>query len=135
MTEDITAARGPNRKNAIKIGISAKSIWRYGIKGNGIAAFARVRSAASVANTPAPASVTVARWEGDDSVIFCPREQDRPTYNRVSTHFWVRKRLSVSTACRFPHRSFEELTQPYGQLDRILWGPTQSKTELALAMS
>ncbi len=53
------AATGPNRKNEIIIGSSAKSIWRYGISGNGMAALERVSTAASAENTAAPARVTV----------------------------------------------------------------------------
>lgn len=64
----MAAAGGPKRKNVISIGTSAKSILRYGIKGKGISAFARVRRAASAAKTPAPASVTVTLCGDADSV-------------------------------------------------------------------
>lgn len=61
MIVEIVAATGPKRKNAIRIGISEKSICRYGINGNGTEAFANVSRAARAAKTAAPAKVTVAR--------------------------------------------------------------------------
>ena len=55
----IMAANGPKRKKEIIMGSSAKSIWRYGISGNGTDALASVRIAASAAKTAAPARVMV----------------------------------------------------------------------------
>jgi len=55
----IIPATGPKRKNETIIGSSAKSIWRYGINGNGTEALASVSMAASAAKTAAPARVIV----------------------------------------------------------------------------
>ena len=59
-TSVTTPATGPKRKNEIIIGISAKSICKYGISGKGTEARARVNIAARAAKTAAPESVTVA---------------------------------------------------------------------------
>lgn len=61
----MVAETGPKRKKAIKIGISEKSICRYGINGKGIEALARVRMAARAAKTLPPAKDTVNRWATD----------------------------------------------------------------------
>lgn len=69
ITADTVADTGPKRKSAIRIGISAKSIRKYGISGNGISAFASVRRAARAAKTPAPAKVTVVFCEDDSAKL------------------------------------------------------------------
>jgi hypothetical protein len=87
MIAAMMAEVGPKRKKAIRIGISEKSIWRYGMSGKGISAFANVIRAANVAKTAAPARETVTLGAVRFSFMLAVANF-ASTYNRVSTHFW-----------------------------------------------